>query len=385
MFAYHFPIVAEELSRVSDSPLSSSASKLDPNMKLEVLSDAGMNWYDPMKSPFVLSGFPWLEQDGVYRRLPVQPDVTVPAPVDALANCTAGGQIRFRTNSAQLKLRVKLDGVADMNHMPASGQCAFDCYVEHEGQLYYHSTGRYPLPLSEYETVLMTVGSGEIRTIVLYFPLYRGVKEVLIGIEESAELLPPPPMDTRRVIYYGTSITQGGCATRAGMAFTNIIGRHIPLEHINLGFSGNGKGEPELAKLVADITDPAMLVLDYDANSSVESMAATLPGFLRIYRERHPDIPILVVSRIPFAGDRFNPELRAQADEKRQIQRSNVERCRAEGDKRVYFLDGTTLLGDNYEECTVDGVHPTDLGFLRMADNLTPVIRGILKETGIDL
>ncbi|GAB2697678.1 SGNH/GDSL hydrolase family protein [Paenibacillus thermoaerophilus] len=359
-------------------------SKLDENMRLESVSEDGMRWHSPARPPFRLEGFPWFEYDGVYRRLPKNPRLPIPAAVDALADCTAGGQIRFRTNSKKLALRVRLDGVADMNHMPATGQCSFDCYLEQDGVMRYHSTGRYNHTLSEYETVLISAGDGAMRSVTLYFPLYRGVKEVLVGLEEEAELLPPPPLaDDRRILIYGTSITQGGCANRPGMAYPNIMSRRIPLEMVNLGFSGNGKGEPEVAEIISDIPNPAMLVLDYECNCSADKLDETCSGFIRIFRERHPGVPILVVSRIRFAADRFYESSRDLANRRRQILIDNVERCRAAGDDRVYFLDGSTLLGeDHYEECTVDGVHPTDLGFMRMADGLTPVVQRILREAG---
>lgn len=363
----------------------SSAINLDQNMKLSNLSDDGIRWLSPQQTPFRIEGFPWLENEGVYRRLPVNPRLPIPPAVDSLANLTAGGQIRFRTNTKRLKVRVKLDGPANMDHMPATGQCAFDCYIEQEGKMYYHSTGRYDHSLTEYESTLMSKGDGlELRAITLYFPLYRGVKELLIGLDEDAELLPPLQLaDDRRILIYGTSITQGGCANRPGMAYPNIMSRRIPLEIVNLGFSGNGKGEPEVAEIISDIDNPALLVLDYESNCALEKVDETSRDFIRIFREKHPGVPILVLSRIQFANDRFYPEYRAQSDQRRAILRKNVEACRAAGDELVHFFDGSTLLGEDYEQCTVDGVHPTDLGFLRMADGLTPVVERILKDAGI--
>jgi len=362
-----------------------SIDQLDENMRLEIVSEEGMRWHSPKRVPFRIEGFPWFESEGLYRRMPANPRLPFRPAVDELANCTAGGQIRFRTNSKRLKVHVKLDGTADMYHMPATGQCAFDCYLEKDGAMYYHSTGSYDHTLAEYESALMTNGDGSLRAVTLNFPLYRGVEELWIGLEEDAELLPPQEhADSRRVLIYGTSITQGGCANRAGMAYTNIMSRRIPLEIVNLGFSGNGLGEPEVAEVISDIPNPALLVLDYEANCAVDKVEETCRGFIRIFRERHPDVPILVVSRIPFAKDRFYENERELSDRGRQGYRNVVEQCRAAGDHRVYFQDGATLLGDSdIEECTVDGVHPTDLGFLRMADKLTPVVQGILREAGI--
>lgn len=207
------------------------------------------------------------------------------------------------------------------------------------------------------------------------------MEEVWIGVDEDATIgAPAEYASDKKVVLYGTSITQGGCATRPGMAYPNLLSRYLPYEFINLGFSGNGKGEPEVARTIAGIANPAMFVLDYEANvGTAEQMAETVPAFIRILRERHPEVPILVVSKIRNAGDRFYEERLQMLRDRRNVQQSIVERLRKEGDANVHFLDGGTLLGEeDAEECTVDGVHPTDLGFLRMAQCLTPVIRKLI-------
>jgi lysophospholipase L1-like esterase len=147
-----------------------------------------------------------------------------------------------------------------------------------------------------------------------------------------------------------------------------------------LGFSGSGRGEPELAKLVSDISGPACLVLDYEANCpSPEHMEKTLPEFIRIYRDVHPDVPILVLSKIRYARELFDDALLEKRLRMQRFQRETVERLNRQGDRNIYFYDGSGLLGANFHECTVDGVHPTDLGFMRMADGLTPVLQKLLQ------
>lgn len=362
-----------------------NAMKLDTNMRIEQLNDNLYHWYSPLEQPFHLAGFGWLEEEKLYRRLPVHPHWTLPEAVDSLANCTAGGQIRFTTDTVSLAIKVKLTSSANMYHMPATGQCGFDCYLgkpgEHGEQLYY-GTIRYDHKQTEYESVMYQGMERESRSITLNFPLYQGVVEVWIGLDPSARIEPPAQYASKdKIIFYGTSITQGGCATRPGMAYTNIISRRINREVLNLGFSGNGKGEPELAHMIAQIADPACLVLDYEANCvSTELLQATLPEFIRIFRDRHALTPILVVSRITYAKDIFDDQMRQDKEERKQVQMRTVNQFRDAGDARIYFLDGSDLLGEDAHECTVDGVHPTDLGFLRMADGLTPVLRNILAE-----
>jgi lysophospholipase L1-like esterase len=165
------------------------------------------------------------------------------------------------------------------------------------------------------------------------------------------------------------------------MAYPAILSRAIPLEFVNLGFSGNGKGEPELARTIAEIADPALFVLDYEANvASVEHMASTLPAFIRILRESHPVVPILVVSKIRYAKERFDEGMLHMREGCKQVQQETVERFTKEGDANIHFYDGSKLLGDDFSVCTVDGIHPTDLGFQRMAKSLEPTIRELVKS-----
>jgi hypothetical protein len=358
--------------------------QLDPHMRLNNEGEAGLRWHVPTEAPFQLSGFAWFEQDGKYRRMPLAPSAPLPHAVDKLANCTAGGQIRFRTDSAKLSVKVRLSAIANMNHMPATGQCGFDCYIDIQGKTRYHNTTKYDHRLQEYESMLIDLKRRESRTITLYFPLYQGVEEVRVGLEPGAEIEAPPPFaGDKRVIVYGTSITQGGCANRPGMAYTNIMSRRIPLEFINLGFSGNGRGEPEVAQVISEIPRPACLVLDYEANCpSPQKYEQTVPEFIRIYRAKHPGVPILVVSKIRLGREWLDEDLLNDRLIRQEIGRRTVAMLNEQGDRDVHFFDGAQLLGDDYEECTVDGAHPTDLGFLRMADGLTPAVEKLLQVLG---
>jgi lysophospholipase L1-like esterase len=337
-------------------------------------------WHSPKEPPFHTAGFPWLHEDGVYRRLPLVPEHPLPDAVDHLANHTAGGQIRFQTDSSRLSVKVRLTGTAGMNHMPATGQCGFDCYLGRQDKLSYYNTTTYDHTHQEYEFAMFQGMQAGLQNVTLYFPLYQGVEEVLIGLDPDAVIAPPPPYAMeKRIVIYGTSITQGGCAARPGMAYPNIISRSLNAEFINLGFSGSGKGEAEVAHAVSAVANPALLVLDYEANSvTPELLAATLPEFIRIYRAKHPEVPILVVSQIRFPRELFDSQLLELRLKRRNIQIDTVNALRDAGDERIYFYDGEHLLGEDFQECTVDGTHPTDLGFHRIAERLTPVLRQYL-------
>ncbi|WP_374016372.1 SGNH/GDSL hydrolase family protein [Paenibacillus thiaminolyticus] len=218
----------------------------------------------------------------------------------------------------------------------------------------------------------------------LNFPLYQGVKALAIGVHPDAVIEAPLPYhNDKKIIIYGTSITQCACASRPGMAYTNILSRRIPLEFMNLGFSGSGCREPEMTHIITEIANPAMLVLDYEANAiNPDLLRQTLLQFIRIYRAAHPVVPILVISKMEFASESFVPELRQLRLEMGRTQRETVEQLRQQGDSHLHFFDGSGLLGtdDSRFECTVDGVHPTDRGFMRMAGKLTPLFKQLLQH-----
>lgn len=356
-------------------------SDLDGRMAPLAGSETPLKWACPDKAPFRLSGFPWYQEDGMFRRLPADPDGNLRDAVDRLADCTAGGQVAFRSDTRHVAIRVELAGPADMNHMPATGQCGFDLYLGGPFGQRFHNCSKYDHRKSSYEVLLYEHQEAVTRNFTLNFPLYSGVKRLEIGLTPEARLAPPLPWSTEgRIVVYGTSITQGGCASRPGMAYTNILSRALNVEIINLGFSGNGRGDPEVIEMMADVPHPELLVLDYEANSGgYEPFRETLPRALRILRNRHKQVPILLVSRIPYAKETSHPDARQARERNRSMQAGLVEELRRDGDQKIHFLDGTMLLGRDFDECTVDGAHPTDLGFMRMARGLELTVKHILR------
>jgi lysophospholipase L1-like esterase len=355
---------------------------LDQNMKIAVDTSSDWTWHSPLSEPFRITGLPWLEQDGVYRRLPLEPSHPIRSEVDRLANYTTGVQIRFQTDSPKLYVRVVLADRATMYQMPATGQCGVDCYFGTTGNQLYVNTTRFDQSKEEYESVLYESLPREMRDITLNLPLYQGVKEVWIGLDPSSSVAAFPGfISSKKVLIYGTSITHGACASRPGMAYSNILSRKFPIEMVNLGFSGNAQGEPELAHLISQIEEPALLVLDYEANTpSTERLKESLPEFIRIYRSRHPEVPILVITQIRLPMEAFDESKLRLREERKQLQLATVERLQQEGDANLYFFDGAELLGSDYQECTTDGVHPSDLGYFRIAETLSPIIAKLIFE-----
>ncbi len=341
-------------------------------------------WHNPKEGVFEICGLAWFEKERVYRRLLVKPSYRVSEVVDKLADCTAGSQIRFKTDSNLLRIKVLLSGKSDIPYMPATGQSGFDCYIGSFGNYRYLKTTKFfPVSRRMYEFTFFEFKDKKrrLRDVTLNFPLYNGVKKVSIGLEEGSSILPPEIFRVAgKIIVYGTSITQGGCASRPGMAYTNILSRWLGIEFINLGFSGSGRGEPEMARIITQIGFPVLYILDYEGNSGgLKYYRKTLPQFIRILRKAQPKIPILVISHIPYSAEIFDAEVKKAQRDRKKFTIELVKKLRSGGDKNMYFKDGYELLGKDFYECTVDGVHPTDLGFMRMAEGLFPVIKNILN------
>ena len=363
---------------------------VDKYMTIKTPDESGLVWYKPdvaEDSPFKLIGFYWYGKDHTYNRLPQGIDLPLTDELKYLSRHTAGGQVRFRTNSKRVVVRAKTSGFGVMNHMAQTGSGGFDLYAGDGTDQVFWRTTTYPTGETNINSLLFNEGDGKtMHDFTLNFPLYNGVESLEIGVDEGAEFETPLPFeDDRPIVIYGTSITQGGCASRPGSLFTNILSRRLNRQFINLGFSGNGRGEPELAKIINMIDDPALIILDYEANAETD-MDKTLAPFMEILREHDPDVPILIMTRIRFASEAwFNRNTMDDPREERaQIrfnhQKNEYDKWVARGDKNIYFLDGGTLLGDDYADCTVDGIHPTDMGFFRMADNMEPVLRDILAK-----
>ncbi len=359
-------------------------TQIDRNMAVKIASHDGKDWYPPESSNFELTGFLWHKPGTQLRRLPLNTkELGIPEGVDWLAWETAGGMLRFRSDALEICVKAKVDHESRMDHMTFDGSMGFDLYVGTPGSKHFAKNTRFDQAVSEYNCCIFSTKIRAMREFTIHFPLYSGVIGVEFGFTEGAKFRKPTPWkDPRPVIVYGTSIQQGGCASRPGMCHTNILSRLLNRPFVNLAFSGSGKGEPEMAKILASIKDPAMYILDYDANAGTAGLRSTLANFCDILRKAHPETPILTVSRTQFSNEA--PDLGnepAYVDDRlsfTETHLANFKRMRAAGDRNIHFVDGTSLLGGDYTECTVDGCHCTDLGFYRIAHALAPEIERIL-------
>lgn len=331
---------------------------------------------DILEGPFIVSGFAWLDRERTFCRLPAASLPDMSEGIQRLAWHTAGGMVRFRTDSGTIAIRVELPATTDMSHMPRTGNSGFDVYLGVGREKRFLNTARPPANRTEYETVLVDGLAGGMREWTLNFPLYNGVNRVLVGVDPDAEVEPPAPFAVGKpLLFYGSSITQGGCASRPGNAYTHVLSRWLDANLINFGFSGGAKGEPAMASLIASM-DISVFIVDYDHNApSAEHLERTHEPFFRVVREAQPELPVVFVSSPAFDAD---PAGRA---ERREIIRRTYEKAVGNGDRWVWFVDGQTLFGTrDRDACTVDGCHPNDLGFMRMAETIRPAVEAALKE-----
>lgn len=384
---------------IGDAKMS---KQLDENMKENLITDGSeLRFLSPDDSNIRVSGFMAYDTEHQLRRLPEYErklfQMVNPCLVE-LGEHTVGGQISFRSDTKQVVIKAKLKEVHNMMNMTPVGQCGFDCYIGKDRQhLKFFGITKYNCKENHYECQI--VDSNIINSInqqaidqgietkeaqwnefLINFPLYSGVESIEIGIDENASVKKPQGFSKEgQLVFYGTSITQGGCASRPGMAYTNIVSRNLNLDHLNFGFSGNGLGEYEVAEMLAKVEKPLMYIIDYEANSGTNGrMVASLEGFVKRIRKCHKETPILVLSRIPYTLDYINPSYKEQRDKLRTFQSDIVTKFSNEGDPNIYFYDGTKLFPEEFEEFTVDFIHPTDLGFYFMAKNLLPELKKIL-------
>lgn len=336
-------------------------------------------WFD-IKN-LTVEGKGWTETESFFDRLPAKAKGVVRPPVWSLSKHSAGIAVRFVTDATTIKAKWKLTSPSlAMNHMAATGVSGLDLYVKTEsGAWRWLAVGR-PSQQSNNTTLISGLIPGK-REYFLYLPLYNGVTSVEIGIPESSQLWKAPPREAGKdkpLIFWGTSITQGGCASRTGMVHTAILGRRLNRPVINLGFSGNGRMEPEVAKLIAEL-DASVFIMDCLPNVTADVVARETEPLVKTLRAAHPETPILLVEDRTYSNAYLKKSSQERHRTSRQALREAYERLKKEGVKNLYYLEGDGLLGDDTEG-TVDSSHPTDLGFFRQADAFEKVLKPILEQ-----
>jgi len=346
-------------------------AELDPNLKVDTaIEREGLCFLDAEQEPFQIYGV--FREGDFLRRMPENIARSVSDGVYHLHTNTAGGRVRFITDSPYIAIKTEYVP-GKMPHFALTGSAGFDMYEDKDGTSKYLGTFTPPFNVTDgYESVKDFEEAGE-KIITLEMPLYSSVKKLYIGVKEGSLLKPAPEYRTTKpVVFYGSSITQGGCASKPGSSYQSILSRQLDFDYINLGFSGNAKGEDTMVDYIKGL-DMSLFVMDYDHNApSIEHLEATHDKMFRAIRAAQPDLPILILPRpkyFPNEVERKRAEI---------IYRTYLD-AKAAGDENVYFItsrDLMNLVGDNG---TVDNCHPTDSGFFSMACAIAPVIEKILS------
>lgn len=352
--------------------------RIDQNLAVATtLEEKDLQFYSVRQEPFRLYGLYNPLTEPVFCRLPRSVAEAASEAVAILQTNTAGGRVRFATDSPYVAIKAVMPSVCRMPHMTLCGSSGFDLYENRGNGSVFSGIFKPPADMEDgYETILY-FNDGRMRDLTINFPLYNDVSELYVGIREGASLTAggeyryPKP-----VLYYGSSITQGACASRPGNCYEAIISRRYDCDYLNFGFSGNAKGEPAMIEYLAGL-DFSVFVLDYDHNAPTpEHLQNTHRQAYEIIRATKPEVPIILVSKPDFDPD-------SEKDiERRGIIYSTYQTAVWNGDTHVSFLDGSSLFqGEGHDDCTVDKTHPNDLGFYRMADRIGAEVKRLLDRS----
>ncbi|MBQ8227654.1 MAG: hypothetical protein IJZ88_01435 [Clostridia bacterium] len=328
--------------------------------------------YDIKDSPLSVHGAPFWEEEKTLRRLPEKLMEELPN-LSFFGRRCPGARVRFKTNSKNIRIRFELEKAEH-----DAGMSLFACLAANilVGDGKYGDFMGMICPPHYDETIADGVleKSGDMENVTIHLPRNEIIKSFEVYIDDDAEILPADPYKYEKpVVYYGSSITEGGCCCNIINAYTSILSRHLDFDYINLGFSGNAKGEQQMADFIKEL-DMNVFVFDYDHNAdSPEHLEATHEPFFKTIRKANPDLPVIMMTR---PKNNYNDEEK----QRREIVKRTYQNAVDSGDKNVYFIDGETFFGKaDGNSCLIDGLHPNDLGFHRMAEKIEPLMKEILE------
>lgn len=357
---------------------------VDKNFKVETsISAEGLVFENCRSGRFRIEGVRYedVEGNGMFVRMPQEKAKGVSDMVGYLSRLTAGGKIRFRTDSPYVAVHVKIHSAGKMSHFPLSGSVGCDLFARFGEEERFISA---LLPAFEvqdsYENIGYILGwDGQMHDITVNMPTYTGVYDLFIGYKEGSRIEPPREHRIEKpVVFYGSSITQGGCCSRPSNTYEDMLARWLDFNYINLGFSGSAVGEEAIGAYLAELPMSAF-VYDYDHNAcNAEHLSKTHERLFRQVRQKQPDVPILIMTRPRF-------HLSAEEIERMETIRKTYDNAVAQGDKNVYWLSGPELIPEDVcDLALVDGCHPNDVGFYFMAKAIRPILSQMLGITDKD-
>ena len=351
-------------------------AEVDGNMIVPTtLNEHDLVFCDVRRPPFSVYGLWKNAEESCFCRMPDEMAGAVSPAIRTLARHTAGGRVRFSTDSPYVAIKAVMPYVKQMDHIPLTGSSGFDLYLDTDTDSRYIHTFRIPISATDGYESIVKFPDRRMRHFTLNFPPYNAVNALYIGLSTDAVVGEGRAYrDMAPIYYYGSSITQGACASRPGLAYPNIISRRLNLDFVNLGFSGNAMAQPAICRFMAE-QPMSIFVSDYDHNApNPDHLSHTHYALYEKIRAAHPTIPYIMLSRPDF--DRNY----ADAEARRSVIIETYDRARAAGDKMVYFIDGQSIFRGPWEDsCTVDGTHPNDIGFMLMAEHIGRAISRFLR------
>lgn len=336
-------------------------------------------YVDVRKEPFTLHGF-----SEPFRRVPADVAAATSETVERLSKVTAGGRVRFRTTSDFIVIHAEVDafyGGATSSFVATS---SFDIFMKEKGE--YRFRGIFIPSQGEGKSYIesrLKYGNKTMKDIIIDFPLDASIKEFYIGLREGSELLAPTPYKyANPIVFYGSSIVHGG-GLRPCSPYSSMISRRFDTDFVNLGFGGGAKAETAIMEYIAN-KRMSVLVYDYDHNAPTpEYLEETHYAGYKIFREKQPKTPVIFASRPDYHSSMYTLgayDIR-ENEKRRKIIFESYCRALAEGDRNVYFVDGSKMFPEYCrEDCTVDGCHPTELGYHFMANAFGDVIKELLEK-----
>ena len=340
------------------------------------LAQDNVTWHDVTR--WGVEGRAWEDQERKrwFDRFPSKAEGRVTGAVWGLSRHSAGMMVRFKTDANAIHARWNLlNSRLGMPHMPPSGVSGLDLYARDDTGKWRWAAATRPNK-QEMQAALLTGIAPGMREYAIYLPLYNGTESLAIGVPSGAKFESLAPRSAKPLVFYGTSITHGACASRPGMAHPAILGRRLEIPVINIGFSGNGKMHKEVGDLMVDV-DAACYIIDCLPNMNAAMVTERCVPLVNQLRKARPDTPIVLVEDRRFANSWLVPGRAKFHDDNHAALRKAYEQLKAAGVKHLHYLSGDDLLGDDAEG-TTDSSHPNDLGFVRQADAFEPVLRRAL-------
>lgn len=330
-----------------------------------------MKTYHYFESPLKIFGLPFFEKNGKLARLTDEVMQQLPS-LNFFGRRCPGARLCFRTNAEKFIVKITFETFSfDVGMSIYSCQSAAILLGERPFARFAALVN--PPDYNTFTFQKTICKSAEMEDVTIFLPRNEIISDIEIEVDDGADVEAPTPYrNIKPILYYGSSITEGGCSCNIFNVYNAILSNRLNVDYYNFGFSASAKGELEMAQCISDI-DMSLFVYDYDRNASTaDHLRRTHEPFFELIREKKPDLPIIMMSKPATHYDEEDIE-------RRDIILATYHHAMEKGDKNVYFVDGESFYGDHDRElCTIDLVHPNDIGFLRMANILEPVVRKAL-------